>query len=221
MLKSRAITGSAIWACLWVLGFSLNALMLELGIPLHGSYVSSLMLGVRDLILLGISLFLWRRWFPSRWQEQTWKPSAVDLIMMLIALVITGLYYQRLWVIGEQTSDSVMILEQLQFRTPPRIVTLVAFQQMLTTFFLLDLYRERWGDRKGLLISAGVFAASHVFGVLINNPLSFAMQVTFGSFVGLLLWGTLRIRWRSPWSPFLFHYLYYLGALLGKAWSGP
>lgn len=220
MPESRLIKGSAIWAGLWILGFSLNALMLQMGIPLHGSYLSSLMLGLRDLLLLGISLMLWRRWFPQRWQEQSWKPSRLDYGMILIGLVVTALYYQRLFIIGEQSSESVVILEQLQFRTPPRILTLIAFQQIMTTFFLLDLYRERLGDQKGLLVASALFSLSHVFGVLINNPLSFALQVTVGSFIGLMLWGTARIRWSSPWSPFIGHYLFYLSALLGKAWNG-
>jgi hypothetical protein len=197
-----------------------NAVMGQLGIPLHGSYLSSFVLGLRDLFMLAISLMLWRHWFPARWQEQSWKPSRLDYGMILIGVVVTALYYQRLLIIGEQSSASVVILEQLQFRTPPRIVTLIAFQQIMTTFFLLDLYRERWGDRKGLLVTAAVFSFSHVFGVLLNNPLSFAAQVTVGSFIGLMFWGTSRIRWRSPWSPFVSHYLFYLSALLGKAWSG-
>lgn len=220
MLESRIIKGSAIWIGLWILGFSLNALLLQLGIPLHGSYLSSFMLGLRDLLLLGISLYLWKRWFPNRAAEQSWRPSGLDFIMILIGLIVTALYYQRLFIIGEKPSDSVVILEQLQFRTPPRILTLIAFQQIMTTFFLLDLYRERWGDKKGLLVTAAVFSISHVFGVLINNPLSFALQVTVGSFLGLMIWGTSRLRWRSPWTPFVLHYLFYLSALLSKAWSG-
>jgi hypothetical protein len=221
MLESRLVKGLAIWMGLWVLGFSVNALMLQLGIPLHGSYLSSLILGIRDLALLGLSLWLWRRWFPARWEEQSWRPSGLDYGMIMIALLVTALYYQRLFIIGEQSSASVVIMDQLQFRTPPRIGTLIAFQQIMTTFFLLDLCRERWGDRKGLLTAAAIFSLSHVLGVFINNPLSFAAQVTVGSFVGLMLWGSARIRWRSPWTPFMAHYLFYLGVLLGKAmnWS--
>ncbi|HYX33433.1 MAG TPA: CPBP family glutamic-type intramembrane protease [Oligoflexus sp.] len=219
MLESRLVTGLVLWIFLWMIGFSLNALMLRGGMALHGSYQTSVMLGLRDLLLLGISLVVWRRWFPTRWAEQNWRLSHLDKIFALIALLVTVLYYQRLGVIGEQNSPSVMILQQLQYRTPPRIVTLISFQQILTTYFLLDLVRERWGDRQGIVIAALIFAFSHVFGVLIDNPPIFALTVTLGSFVGLMFWGTARVRWRSPWTPFFTHYLFYLGALLGKAWG--
>jgi len=219
MLESRLVKGLAIWIGLWILGFSLNALMLRMGMALHGSYTSSLMLGMRDVILLVISLVIWRRWFPQRHTEQSWRPSRLDYVLGSMALVVTALYYQRLFAIGEQVSSSVVIQEQLQYRTPPRIISLVAFQQILTTFFLVDLCRERWGDQRGLIIASAIFGFSHVFGVFINNPPLYALQVTLSSFMGLMFWGTARIRWQSPWAPFFTHYLFYLSALLGKAWG--
>jgi hypothetical protein len=70
MLEPHLVQGLALCVGLWIWGFSLNAWMLSRGMALHGSYTSSLILALRQLILAAICLLIWRRWFPQRYTKQ-------------------------------------------------------------------------------------------------------------------------------------------------------
>jgi len=198
--------GVAVWLLGWGAAFAVSALATRR--RLHGTLGGDLLLMARDLVAGAVAYGGWRALLPVRSEGR--GPAGLLAGLLTLAGLCTAAYLQLLMRRGINRVETPQMFKQRHPLIPLRILSFVLFQQLAATCMLLDWHRIFFDDRTALLLTAAVFALTHLGVVLFGLSLRVGVTLTLASGVAMLLWGGLRLSYGSAWAGVLIHFLFYM-----------
>lgn len=80
----------------------------------------------------------------------------------------------------------------------------IVFRGLVLYVLLRQWDSSRWGRLSAVVVTAFVFGALHLFGLLAGRPQVVLLQV-LNTFVSAIWYGAFVVRWRSVWPAILVH----------------
>lgn len=208
--------GVAVWLLGWSAAFAVSTLATRR--RLHGTLGGDFLLIARDLLAAAIAFGCWQALLPIRSDGR--GAPALHAWLLALAGLFTAAYLYLLMRRGINRVETPQMFKQRHPLIPLRVLSFVLFQQLAATCVLLDWHRVFFDARTALLLTAAVFALTHLGVVLFGLSLRVGVILTLASGFAMLLWGGLRLSYGSAWAGVLIHFLFYMALACHDALRG-
>lgn len=130
-------------------------------------------------------------------------------VWLITLLALVYLFFTHVYAFfGDYRYDVSYVAETMPWAALDTFLAGVSEEIVFRGLVLYVLLRKwagaRWGRLSAVAVSAFVFAALHLFGLLAGQPQIVLLQ-TLNAFVSALWYGAFVVRWRSVWPVILVH----------------